>query len=80
MFDNRIKERLDRLERKTCFEYKKAFYTHSWDGVERKGCIRGSVDINDVVREILNYLNLEVSVPAKKSVELIKIEENVKED
>ena len=81
MLNKNIKERLERLERKTSFEYRKGFYTsRGFDGVERKGFVRGNVDINDVVREILNHLNLEVSVPTKKPVELVKTEEDVKED
>ena len=80
MFHSDLEERIERLERKTEFRVARALVTTSCSGNSSKAYVFDYVDINDVVREILNHLNMRASVPFRKSCELVKIEEDVKED
>ena len=73
MFNRELIERIERLERKTSLRVKNQINDSGWSTVDNYA-------VNDVVIEIVRHLNLKFNRVAKKDFELVKIEEDVKED
>ena len=73
MFHRDLEKRIERLERKCSLRVRSPISDTGWSAVD-------IYPVNDVVVEIVRHLNLKFNRVAKKDFELVKIEEDVKED
>ena len=73
MFHRDLEERIKRLEDRTSLRFTTPTGTSGWKIVD-------NFRTDDVLREILSHLGLTLKRIHKKDFELVKIEEDVKED
>ena len=78
MFHRDLEKRIKDLERKTVYRVSRESNRMTFNG--HTCYIVNHVDTNDVIKEILSHLGMAITIPENKSCELVKIEEDVKED